>query len=237
LSAVSPFDRLGDIAVQGLSYPFDIVVCRDTSQLYIADGGSQHAIWRVNLLRNKQVDKFITIQEEPLSLSVNSRRLLITPRDGDALFLYSDDGNKLNRIQLPDYMHATRAVETTHNTYIVSHVDVNRSTGDTESERNSVSEVNVDGRVVCTFRSQHIDIGFIQFNRPWYLTLDDNNHVIVADIRDKRVVVLKSDLQLKRVLIPSLDGPPSRLCLSKSTGLLFIIYMYSSVIDIYKVLS
>jgi hypothetical protein len=65
--------------------------------------------------------------------------------------------------------------------------------------------VNVDGRVVRTFNSQHIDIGSIQFNEPHYLALDDNNHVIVADRLNERVVVLKSDLQLKRVLIPSLD--------------------------------
>jgi hypothetical protein len=97
-------------------------------------------------------------------------------------------------------------VETTHNTYIVSHR--NRWYGDTESEHNSVSEVNVDGRVVRTFNSQHIDIGSIQFNAPWYMALDDNNHVIVADHLNERVVVLKSDLQLKRVLIPSLDRQP-----------------------------
>jgi hypothetical protein len=35
----SPFSRLDDITVQGLNNPWDIVVCRDTSQLYIADGG------------------------------------------------------------------------------------------------------------------------------------------------------------------------------------------------------
>jgi hypothetical protein len=34
----SPFSRLDDITVQGLKDPWDIVVCRDTSQLYIADG-------------------------------------------------------------------------------------------------------------------------------------------------------------------------------------------------------
>jgi hypothetical protein len=101
-----PFSRLDDITVQGLNDPSDIVVCRDTSQLYIADRGSQYAIWRVNLLCNKQVDKFITIQWRPWSLSVNSRRLLITPYDGAALFLYSDDGSLLNHIKLPDYMRA-----------------------------------------------------------------------------------------------------------------------------------
>jgi hypothetical protein len=68
-----PFDRLDDITVQELDIPCDIVVCRATSQLYIADGGSQYAIWRVNLLCNKQVDKFITIQWRPRSLYQSTR--------------------------------------------------------------------------------------------------------------------------------------------------------------------
>jgi hypothetical protein len=230
-----PFSRLDDIQVQGLNNPSDIVVCRDTSQLYITDSGNQYAIWRVDLLRNKQVDQFVRVQWQPYSLSVNSRRLLITPYDGFALFLYGDDGSQLNRIQLPDYMSALHAVETTHNTYIVCHR--NRLARDTESQRNSVIEMNVDGRVVRTFNSQHIDIGSLQFNAPLYLALDDNNHVIVADRYNERVVVLKSDLQLKRVLLPLLDQQPMRLCLSEFTGLLFISYINSPAIDIYKVLS
>jgi hypothetical protein len=76
------------IKVLGLIAPCDIVACNDKSQLYIADsGGSQYGIWRVNLLYSKQVDKFITIEWESYGLSVNSSRLLITPSDGDALFL------------------------------------------------------------------------------------------------------------------------------------------------------
>jgi hypothetical protein len=232
-----PFSRLDDIIVQGLNDPRDIVVCRDTSQLYIADYdcdyGSQYAIWRVNLLFNKQVDKFITIQWRPYSLSVNSKRLLITPFSGDALFLYGDDGSLLNHIKLPDYIRALHAVETTHNTYIVSHR--NKYYRDPQSAHNSVSEVNVDGQVVRTFNSQHIDIDSIQFNEPHYLALYDNNHVIVADYCNKRVVVLKSDLKLKRVLMTSLGRQAMRLCLSKSTGLMFI--KYYSDIDIYKVVT
>jgi hypothetical protein len=233
----SPFSRLDDITVQGLDSPWDIVVCRDTSQLYIADNGSENAIWRVNLLRNKQVDKFITVQRYPANLSVNSRRVLIIPGD-TALFLYSDDGGQLNRIQLPDYMYAHHAVETTHNTYIVSYGIRWYKRGETESERCGVSEVNVDGRVVRTFS---IDIGSLQFNSPLYMALDDNTHVIVADIRNEHVVVLKSDLQLKRVLIQSFHRPPERLCLSKSTGLMFIMnygtWSEPSDIEIFKVLS
>jgi hypothetical protein len=98
-----PFSRLEDIKVQELKDPSDIVVCSQTSQLYITDD-EQCVIWRVNLLSTKQVDKFITIQWQPLTLSVNSSRLLITPRDGDSLFVYGEDGSQLNHIKLPHYM-------------------------------------------------------------------------------------------------------------------------------------
>jgi hypothetical protein len=118
-------------------------------------------------------------------------------------------------------MDATHAVETTHNTYIVSHSC--RLFGDTlKSEHESVSEIDINGRVVRIFNSQHNDIGSIQFNKPQYLALADNNHVIVADYRNERIVVLTEDLQLKRVRINSLHGQPLRLCFSQRTGLLFV---------------
>jgi hypothetical protein len=228
-----PFSRLDDIKVQDLNEPSDIVMCKDTCQLYIADRGNQSAVWRVDFSDNKHVDKFITLQWQPYSLSVNSRRLLITPFDGDALFIFTNDGSQLNRIKLPEYMYATHAVETKHNTYIVSHGS--NQFEDAQSEHNSVSEVNVDGRVVRTFTSQNTEIDSIQFNVPQYLTLDDNDHVIVADFLNERVVVLKSDLKLKRVLLSSSNEKPLRLCLSKSTGLLFISFLYSNNISVYRV--
>ena len=51
-----------------------------------------------------------------LRLSVNSRRLFITPDEGESLYLYGDDGNELHHIELPRYMMAFHAVETTRNT-------------------------------------------------------------------------------------------------------------------------
>ena len=168
-----------------------------------------------------------------MNLSINSSRLLITPQDGAVLFLYNDEGSELNHIQLPEYMSAKHAVETTNKTYIVCYWC--RFFGSEEVD--SVSELDVDGRVVRTFNNQHIDIDSIKFNRPRYLLIDDNNHVIVADCRNERVVLLKSNLQLKRVLIPTLDQQPVRLCLSKSTGLMFIKYINWSNIEIYQVIS
>jgi hypothetical protein len=220
--------------VQGLFDPIDIAVCNDKSQLYIADGGDRYAIWRVNLLNNKQVDKFIALDWKPWSLTVTSSRLLIIPNNGKALVHFSDDGSLLNEINLDSSMWALHAVETTHKTFIVGHC--NKRSKHSPSEHKSVSEFDVDGRIIRTFDGRQAEIGPVQFNWPCYLSLYDENHVIVADRDNKRIVVLRSDLQLKRVLIPSLDAEPMQLCLSKSSGLLFINYCSLSYIDIYQVI-
>ena len=107
-------------------------------------------------------------------------------------------------------------------------------TGDTRSEHNSVSEIDFNGRVVRTFNNQHKNIASIQFNWPYYLTLAVNNHVIVADGRNERIVVLTEDLQLKRVLISSLDAQPERLYFSQQTGVLFIAFFSSHEIRLTK---
>ena len=55
---------------------------------------------------------------------------------------------------------------------------------------------------------------FIHFNEPFYLVLD-NDHVLVADRLDERITLLKSDLQLKRILINELHGEkPKTMCLT-----------------------
>ena len=189
----------------------------------------QCAIWRVKLLPIEPADKFIKIQWRPLSLSVNNSRLILTPRDGESFYLYGDDGNELHHIELPDYMIAYHAVETTRNTYIVSHH--NRFIEDTSSHPDSVTEVDVNGRVIRTFND---DIDSIHFNHPRYLVLD-NDHVIVADRFNERIILLKSDLQLKRILINELDRKqPTRVCLI-SSRLLEISFFESTDIDVFKV--
>ena len=75
---------------------------------------------------------FITTPWEQWSLSVNYSRLETTLNVGASLYLYGDDGNELHHIELPRYMDATHAMETTINTYIVSHG--NRIIEDTSSQ-------------------------------------------------------------------------------------------------------
>jgi len=224
-----PFSRQEDIQVEGLNDPIDIAVCNTKSSLFISDGGTENAIWRVNLTAVKQTDKFLAMQWRPFSLSVNNSRLLITPRDGESLYVYGDDGQEAHHIPLPGYMYASHAVESTQKSFIVSYY--NRYIDDSSHVSHSVSEVDLNGRIIRSFND---DIDLIQFNWPHYMVLY-NNHVIVADMDNDRIILLKSNLQLKRILINSLNRErPERLCMTASR-LLAVSYLYSTKIDIYQV--
>jgi len=223
-----PFSRQEDIQVEGLNETIDITVCNTKSLLFIADRGTEYAIWRVNLTAVKQTDKFLAMQWEPLSLSVNNSRLLITPENGSSLYVYGDDGQEAHHIPLPRYMYASHAVELTPHSYLVSH---HNRVINVSSLRDSVSEVDLNGRVIRSFND---DIDLIRFNGPDHMVLY-NNHVIVADTDNDRIILLKSNLQLKRILINALNrGQPMRLCLT-SSRLLAVSHLCSSDIDIYQV--
>ena len=126
-------------------------------------------------------------------------------------------------------MNAHHAVETTRNTYLVSHL--NRFYGDTSSHPHNVTEVDVNGRVIRTFNDD-ID-NSVRLNTPWYLVLD-NDHVMVADNYNKRIILLKSDLQFRRILIKELHGKqPERMCLTSSR--LIIVSYRSTDIDVFRV--
>jgi hypothetical protein len=227
-----PFNRLEDVQVQDLNHPQDIAACHDTSQLFVADCSRRRLIWRVSPC-DKHVEEFIKTLFMPWSLSVKNSRLLITPYDGDVLMLYDSDGMRVSSVELPRYMLALHAVETTHGTFIVSH----QSTlmGDRQPEHNSVSEVDIRGRVIQIFDRQRNIAGGLQFNSPYHLALDGFGHVIVADRLNKRIVVLQSDLKLKQVLTASLDGQPIRLSLSQDSGSLVVSCSCSNTLTVFQV--
>jgi hypothetical protein len=99
-----PFSRLKDIEVRGLNDPCDIVACSDTSQLYVADYVTtvRHLASEFIVLQTSRQVHFNSVSAtesvDKVSSSVNNTS------DGDALFIYGDDGVLLKHIELPDYM-------------------------------------------------------------------------------------------------------------------------------------
>jgi len=112
---------LNVINVDGMTDPFDIVICRDDRQLYIAE---PRCIWRVSVDDQSYV-KWLTTDESfhwP-TLSLTSRRLLVTSYKPLGLHQYNTTNRQLLRVvSLPQYMkRLNHGVETTRGTFVVGH--------------------------------------------------------------------------------------------------------------------
>jgi len=120
---LSPLDE--DIHVEGMSDPNDIVVCRDDRQLYLADRDC--CIWRVSIDDHSYVKwlstRSTTEKFRVETLSVTSRRLLVTSQWSSSLHQYSTTDRQLLRVvQLPGYVKGLyHGVETTRGTFVVGH--------------------------------------------------------------------------------------------------------------------
>jgi len=120
----SPLDVV--INVDGMTYPWDIVVCRDERQLYVAD--EDYCIWRVSVDHHSDQEKWLptesTTHTFPVwTLSVTSQRLLVTSWLPPHLHQYSTTDRQLLRvISMPGYVkYLFHGVETTRGTFVVGH--------------------------------------------------------------------------------------------------------------------
>ena len=115
---------LADIHVKGMNSPRDIVVSRDDRQLYVAD--YYDSIWRVSVDDQSSYVKWLTTKSERFNvhtLSVTSRRLLVTSQDPPYLHEYSMADKRLLRVvKMPGYVKwLIHGVETTRGTFVICH--------------------------------------------------------------------------------------------------------------------
>jgi len=82
-----------------------------------------------------------------------------------------------------------------------------------------VSEVDVSGTILHSYT----DVSF-----PCHLSLDSEGHVLVADWRNHRILLLNSQLQLQRVLVDTNSQvepwSPTRLCYNELTSQLYVVH-------------
>jgi len=108
------------INVDGMKDPLDIVVCCDDRQLYIAE---RDCIWRVAVDDQSYV-KWLTTTEsiDCYSLSLMSRRLLVTSVHLGLHQYNTADGQCLRVVSLPQYMSELyHGIETARGTFVVGH--------------------------------------------------------------------------------------------------------------------
>jgi len=207
--------RLTGIVVEGLNVPLDIVACERTSQIYVVD---DDYIWRVSSDgANTQHWPFnpesLSDTFKPHTLSVTSTRLLVTSLGTRQLIQFDEVGDELRRVQLPDDMEPWHAVESPTETFIVSHYN-------DELDQGHVSEVNTDGEVLRQFSGSHL----LSLGRTPRVAVDSHGNILVADRRNRRILLLDAHLTLLRVIIDKhqLDKRPYRLCYIEQSGQLLV---------------
>ena len=119
MDTYSPLDVV--INVSGMKCPWDMVVSRDDHQLFIAD--HFECIWQVSVVDHTYV-KWLTRQSTMdtfNSLSLTSRRLLVTSSRSHHLHQYDVTDRQLLRVvDLSEHMGlVSHAVETTRGTFVI----------------------------------------------------------------------------------------------------------------------
>jgi hypothetical protein len=211
-------EHLWSISINGLSAPCDIVSCTETRLLHIAD---IKCVWRVSLdgdvicrLPNKRLpNKSSTTTFRPRSLSVMSRRLLVTSHD--ELLLFGADGVELKRVSSHNMNGLYHAVETSRGTFVVGY----------SQPMPHISEVDDSGHEIRSY------LGKLELGCPEYLALDSDGRVFVADRKQNHVLLLNSRLKLERVLLDAeqhgLAKDPSRIHYDEQSGVLSVVGLWS----------
>jgi len=190
--------RLTDITVKDLCYPWDIAACQQTPQLYVCDTPrtliAADCVWRVSSDgedMKRLLPKSPSDTSRPWTLSVTSSRLLVTSHDPtNQLRQFDAVGDELRRVDLPDDMYPQHAVESPTGTFIVSH-------SNTRLKQCRISEVNTGGQVLRQFSSSRlIPLGYTP-----HVAVDSQGNIFVADEYHGCLLLLDSQLALRRVII------------------------------------
>jgi len=219
--------RLTDIIVKELRWPQDIAACEQTSVVYVADGAA--CVWRVSS-DGEDVRRWLQWSPSrmfrPDQLSVTSSRLLVTSSNTKRLRQFDAVGDELRRVDLPDDMEPRHAVESLTGTFIVSHINTRLQW--------RVSEVNTGGQVLRQFSGSRL----LPLGDTPHIAVDSQGNVFVADHGNRRILLLNSELTLRRVIIDEHQlnyKGPWRLYYTEQSGQLLVGF-YSGDVAVFDVL-
>jgi len=114
-------------------------------------------------------------------------------------------------------MDPWHAVESPTGTFVVIHRN-------TQLDQLQVSEVNTEGQLLRQF-SGSLDWSV-------HIAIDSQGHILVADSRYRRILLLDAQLALRRVIIDRNqlnDQQPDRLCYVEQSGQLLVGLRHHSV--------
>ena len=179
------FKKFKDIEVKEMKSPRDMVGSSVMSQLFISDYTSD-VIWRVDL-KTGVSDVFVKTGYTCTSLSLVENRLLVTSRDTLLMFDIVS-GEIIKKIPLKEDIKrhiVEHAIESNRDSFFVSYGTLDNST---------VSEIDSECRVIRVFDNKQ------QLNCV-HLALDSVGRLLVADWKNRQVVLFDEHLKYERILI------------------------------------
>lgn len=202
--------------------PMDVGACGINKCLFIFDTkgyGRSSEILRVDP-NGKLLNKWSTGRDYGCLSVTGEANVIFTVVDKNKLNKYSPDGQLLCEINLSSkakVFHPSHVIQMTNGNFVVSH-------GFSDDDIHGVSIVDADGNLRRAFGGERGSaIG--QVNLPFHLTVDEYGFVMVVDRLNKRVLLLDSDLNLKReILSKEKHGlrDPWKIVLDESSGLLLV---------------
>ena len=228
----SPMVEVYNVATYSFIHQWEIEVadpggiesCKSNQCLYIVGfeiTGSLKTILRVTTL-GKVIDKW-RVADSWSSLSVTQdSNVILTVQKRNKIIEYSPEGQEIRKIELASASHIAinnlwHSVELASNSFVVC-------CGLEDDDNHRVFTVDERGTRHRIF-SQSNDPNIAKLNQPFYLVVDNDGFILVADRKNHRVLLFNPKLECQRELLYYENNElrfPSVLYLDESRRLLYV---------------
>jgi len=202
----------GNIELEGMKDPWDMVASKLSRSIFINDGDNR-CLWRIQM-PGREISRW-EVDGTPYKMSISSSDVLVVNvvrDDREYLNLYrSSDVMLIESIPLPTEMNVlNHAVQLSNGNFIISH------SMDDDPDVFLISELSVDGRkFIRSFDPRSFASIGLDGWTPYYLSIDEDGNIFIADNNNDRVVLLHSRWTDVQILLNrdqhSIESP-RRLC-------------------------
>ena len=188
----------GKIELKGMKNPEDMASSKLSRSIFISDRENR-CLWRIQML-GREISRW-KVDGEPWRMSISSSGVLVVNvrRDGrQHLHLYrSSDVMLMESISLPTGIKVmSHAVQMSNGNFIIS------CSMKDDPDVFLIRELSVDGRnFIRSFDHRSIESKRLDYWTPYYLSIDEEKNIFIADHNNDRVVLLNSRLTDFQILL------------------------------------
>lgn len=220
--AANEYALISRLRIPEMVNPSDLASCHIIERIFISDSKVDSEPKEIIRIESSLVvDKRWSTGDAFGNLSVSSESNIILCVSGRSkLIEYTKDGEKIREITLPSKVHPRHAIKLTNGQFVISH-------GLENDILHQVSNVNMIGEVAKLDKSFGEGKGGNSLqclNEPDYLIVDEKGSTLVLDSRNKRMLLLDSNLKANREFLTQQTRlrNPGKMCLCKATCNLFV---------------